>query len=106
MSFYLKLRWWVDRNWVEGTHYKSNIAIGLLPFLPASVLGNWWYWVAAPWALSWLGFVGWRGWRVARANDKHFDRKTKYMLSKEYHETESAMKASFKRWRSKRHGTD
>ena len=107
MGLYLKLRWWVDRNWVEGLGYKTLVAVGIAPFLLVPVVlvpvvGDWWLWPAVGILLGWSLFVGWRGWRVARANDTHYDRKTKYMLSKEYHDSESAMKASFKRKRRKK----
>jgi len=99
MSPYLKLRWWVDRNWVEGIGYKSNIAVGILPFGLIPLVGKWWLWPALALFLLWSTFVGWRAWRVARANDANYDRKTKFVLSKDYRNSESAMKASFKRRR-------
>ena len=101
MSPYQKLRWWVDRNWVEGLGYKSNIAVGILPFLLIPVFGKWWLWPALAMFLAWSVFVGWRGWRVAPANDAHYDRRTKYLLPQEYRETESALKASFRSRRRK-----
>ena len=100
MSLYLRLRRWVDAQWVEGLGYKSLIVVTMLPFLLIPVVGLWWIWPAAVMALAWSTFIGWRGYRLARANDAHFDRKTKYMLSKEYHTTESAMKASWQRKRN------
>ena len=102
MKAYLAVRRWVDREWVDGMGYKSLVAVSLVPFLPTPLIGNWWIVPGAILSIGWTVFVGWRGVRLARANDLNYDRKTKWSLSKEYHSTESAAKARFKRKRRKK----
>ncbi|MAB45078.1 MAG: hypothetical protein CMN67_06530 [Sphingomonadaceae bacterium] len=101
MKVYRVVRKWVDKRWVEGIGYKSLVAAAMLPLLLIPVLGRWWLAPAIAIAAIWTIFVGWRGSRIARANDAHYDRKTKWMLSKAYHSTESAAKANWKRKRKK-----
>jgi hypothetical protein len=48
--------------------------------------------------ILWLSLVAWRGWRIARAisvkADRGFDRHEKFKLASEYHDAESATKAT------------
>lgn len=53
--------------------------------------------------LAWLGFVGWRAWRLCRAaairGDRAFDRSGRHLLSADYARSESATKARRQRRR-------
>lgn len=46
---------------------------------------------------AWLGFVGWRGWRLLRASgarsDRDFDQRGKFRLPPEHQDSESVTKA-------------
>ena len=54
--------------------------------------------VAIGLCLFWIGFVGWRGFRLMRASairgDRTYDHNDKYKLAADYHSTESATAAS------------
>ena len=98
MIAYLLLRRWVDEQWVEVSGYKSLGAVAVLLGLPLVAVGVVWY-LALLLTVLWTVLIAWRGVRVARANDANYDRKTKHSLSADYRESESALKAAFKRRR-------
>lgn len=95
---YLRVRRWVDAQWAApGQQHKVLLLPALLPaalVIPLMEDAGWLLWLCIGWAVFWLGFIGWRGMRMLRANakrsDRVYDRETKFKLAREYWTTESA----------------
>jgi hypothetical protein len=97
VSAYVSLRRWIDSCLIEGLKYKllvlPIVALGLFLSLVFGPRHPAWI-VLPPFAILWLGFIAWRGWRLMKSSamrsDRSFDRKGKFALADEYHNTESA----------------
>ena len=98
---------WTDKSikWSNGLVVEIALLILVLPsvaiFAVAQLFGlshSASFLIAAPLFLAGFSFFLWRSWRSAKAStingDRHFDRRGKYDLSKEYHNTESAIATS------------
>lgn len=106
MKVYRYIRDWVDCQWrASSERFKILLLPAILPLLliatigktPALELGGW------AWFVSWSTFVFWRYWTYveteAERADLRYDRKGKFQLSNEYHETESATAAKKRKHR-------
>lgn len=102
MRAYLMLRRWVDGCWSEHRDSRVLVLLAGVPFILVPVLGRWWLVPSILIVAVWIAFVGWRGSRMARASDVHYDRRTKFLLAREYRSSESAMKTSFRKKRRRR----
>lgn len=95
---YLVVRRYVDAQFAaRSLQYKVLLLPAGLPFAILAPLmrgEDWLLWSCVGWAVLWIGFVGWRGMRMLRANakksDRVYDRRTKFELAREYWTTESA----------------
>ena len=93
-SAYLKVRNWVDDliGPISVVSPKVALVPAMIPFLGIPIIGPWWATPAAAWAVLWLGFVGWRAFRLMKATrikrDRAYDAKGKFRLGREYWETE------------------
>ncbi|MHA6317379.1 hypothetical protein ACXYN8_06935 [Altererythrobacter sp. CAU 1778] len=103
MSVYRSMRDWVDHMLAEGVRSRGVLLPAFPPlFLPAFTGSNAFVWVIAiSLAVAWFAFVAWRGWRMMKAtairSDRTYDHSEKFKLSNEYHSTESATSAAWRR---------
>ncbi|MEA3262230.1 MAG: hypothetical protein U9R07_01975 [Pseudomonadota bacterium] len=101
MNPYQIVRDWVDRQWhAKGGRFKILLLPAILPLFLLSPARATQAWVVWAWFVAWNAFVAWRYWVYLKAEaakaDIEYDRKGKFRLSAEYHDTESAT-ASAKR---------
>jgi len=100
VNLYCIIRDWVDRQWcAPGLQFKVLLLPAMLPLLVILMIGktpvlDWAGWA---WFGAWTIFVFWRWWiyikMESRKSDLQYDRKGKFRLSREYHDTESATAA-------------
>ena len=108
MSVYLLLRRWVDATWISNHKllFLPVVIVWLVMLLAFGDAARTFFALVLLSVITaaWVGFISWRGYRLGRATttaaDRVYDRKTKYSLSKEYWDTESAT-AALRRKRKK-----
>lgn len=106
---YMMVRDWVDDRWrAPGLQAKVLLLPAMMPGLllfpfHQTLLAHALTWI---WFTLWTSFVAWRYWlymtEVSAVADEHYDRKGKFKLAREYHETESA--TAIRKRKKKQHG--
>ena len=113
VNFYLRIRRWVDRDLASRSLNTIAHVFGLIPILVAALAQNVFeqpvttvvWTVAIGLCVAWTAFIVWRGVRLIKAGsikgDREFDQTGKFLLSPEYHRSESVT-ATLQRKRKKR----
>lgn len=108
---YLRIRRMVDYD-IEENQRPASLVLGFVPLIvagmagveAASVSGGALWFVLLTICLVWTSFVLWRAYRMSRAwilrSDRDYDRRGKFLLSREYWQSESATSARRRRRRA------